>query len=186
MPILQGPLSGKLWVSKSGTPRYWLGMYELSKQEKFCDYLSPGNTVYDVGANVGFYTLLASELVGITGKVYSFEPSPKNTCLLYKNMEINRVKNAHVLELAIGGRVGKAGFKENGIFGSLSDEGNLMVTLETLDHLVEIQAIQPPNLIKIDVEGAEEDVIRGGDKIIQKYRPCCLLQPIISQSIIKL
>src|SRR5580765_1322501 len=74
VPILQGPLRGKKWIVGSGTHGCWLGSYEYDKQKLFQKTVRSGDVVYDVGANAGFYSLLASLLVGEKGHVYSFEP----------------------------------------------------------------------------------------------------------------
>src|ERR1043165_45133 len=74
MPILQGPLRGKRWVAGSHVHGGWRGSYEFEKQQMFISAIKPGAVVYDIGANVGFYTLLASRLAGPQGRVYAFEP----------------------------------------------------------------------------------------------------------------
>src|SRR5579862_7724955 len=78
LPILQGPLRGKKWVVGSGNHGCWLGSYEHDKQSLFQKTVRTGDIVYDVGANAGFYSLLASVLVGEKGQVYAFEPLPAN------------------------------------------------------------------------------------------------------------
>src|SRR5436853_6940153 len=75
-PILQGELKGCKWVVGSSIHGCWLGSFEFEKQQLFRQYVKPGMTVYDIGANVGFYTLLSSRLAGSEGAVYSFEPLP--------------------------------------------------------------------------------------------------------------
>ena len=71
MPIMQGKLKGKKWIVGSGIHGYWLGSYEFDKQILFERTIMQGKTVFDLGGHVGFYTLLSSELVGSSGKVYS-------------------------------------------------------------------------------------------------------------------
>src|SRR5713101_1261535 len=73
--ILSGQLRGKRWIVGSGIYRCWLGWYESEKQLIISQDVRPNTVFYDVGANVGFYSLLASMLVG-AGKVFSFEPVP--------------------------------------------------------------------------------------------------------------
>ena len=72
MTILQGPLRGKRWIAGSSDHGCWLGSYEYPKQRAFSAAISHGDVVYDLGANVGFYSLLASVLVGTKGQVFSF------------------------------------------------------------------------------------------------------------------
>ncbi len=78
VPILQGPLRGKLWVKGSSDNGCWLGSFEHDKQRLMSSMLQPGDTMFDVGANVGYYTLLASHRVGPDGRVIAFEPLPAN------------------------------------------------------------------------------------------------------------
>src|SRR5579871_1243331 len=89
VPILQGPLRGKRWVVGSATHGCWLGSYEQDKQQCFAGAVSVGSVVYDIGANVGFYSLLASVLVGVSGAVYSFEPVPRNCHFLRRHVDLN-------------------------------------------------------------------------------------------------
>src|SRR5438128_664952 len=78
MRVLQGGLKGKTWIAGSCTHGCWLGTYEFEKQILFQQVVTEGSVLYDLGANVGFYTLLASSLVGSRGHVYAFEPVPNN------------------------------------------------------------------------------------------------------------
>lgn len=65
--ILQGPLRRKRWIARSSEHGCWLGSYEAAKQERMIEFVRPGMVCWDVGANVGFYTLLLAELVGGAG-----------------------------------------------------------------------------------------------------------------------
>ena len=73
MPILTGRLRGHKWIVGLGVHSCWIGSYESEKQGVFAQVTHPGETVFDLGVNVGFYTLLAFELVGAIGHVYAFE-----------------------------------------------------------------------------------------------------------------
>src|SRR5688572_25202486 len=87
--ILQGRLRGKRWIAGSSTHGCWLGSYESDKRQLFESSITPGDVVFDIGANVGFYTLLASDLVGSSGHVYSFEPVPRNIEFLNEHLSLN-------------------------------------------------------------------------------------------------
>src|ERR1051326_9094519 len=97
IPILQGPLQGKKWIAGSSDHRCWLGSYEYMKQKLFQSVVTPGHVIYDIGANVGFYTLLSSVLVGEKGKVIAFEPLASNAVTLVRHLRLNNVKNASVI-----------------------------------------------------------------------------------------
>jgi len=175
--ILQGRLKGKKWIKGSGVNSYWLGTYELEKQKLFAETVKKGDVVYDIGANVGFYTLLATELVGETGKVFAFEPLPENFKYLKEHIEINGYKNISPFEVAVSDKNGFAFF--GGVIdrsqGRLLDEGKIKVGTVTIDDLVDSGKLQIPNVIKIDVEGAEFSVLEGAFSTIKKYNPAIFL-----------
>lgn len=177
LPILQGRLKGKKWIIGSGVFGYWLGTYEWEKQKLFKDKVRAGSVVYDVGAHVGFYTLLASELVGDKGRVFSFEPNPRNIAYLRKHMDLNHRNNIQIFETAVSEKTGSHFFsvEENSFYGKISKDGQLEVKTVALDDLVDGEKLLPPDVVKIDVEGAELAVLRGAAGILRKYRPVLFL-----------
>lgn len=78
LPIMQGPGRGMKWIVGSGVHGIWLGSYEADKQQLLANLNLKGTTVLDIGANVGFFSILLSRLVGPMGKVIAFEPLPRN------------------------------------------------------------------------------------------------------------
>jgi FkbM family methyltransferase len=177
LPILQGPLRGRKWTVGSGTHGCWLGSYEHEKQEALRRALRPGDVMYDVGANVGFYSLLASALVGKTGCVCSFEPSPSNIEMLKRHLAINRITNCLLFEAAVGAVDDESGFDPSSDphTGHLAESGSIRVQVVTLDRLVSEKKAPAPSVIKVDVEGAEEDCLRGASRTIQNFRPTIFL-----------
>jgi FkbM family methyltransferase len=177
LPILQGPLRGKKWTTGSGSHGCWLGSYEYQKQTALQQELQEGDVVYDIGANVGFYSLLASVLIGDAGHVYSFEPAPENLQELRKHLEINHVRNCTVIGAAVDSADGEAIFDPSGdrCTGRLAATGSLRVRTVALDSLVSRKEIPPPNLMKIDIEGAELECLRGAANMIQESRPVVFL-----------
>src|SRR5258708_40084915 len=89
VPVVQGPLRGMYWVVGSYNHGCWLGSYEQPAQQIFRKLIHEGSVVYDIGANVGFFTLLASKLSGRSGKVYAFEPVSQNRQMLQSHLELN-------------------------------------------------------------------------------------------------
>lgn len=77
------------------------GVVEPLATHMFTEHIQPGNTVIDIGANIGYYTILAAQIVGETGKVYAFEPEPKNLTLLKKNVEHNNLTNVVLANKAV-------------------------------------------------------------------------------------
>ena len=177
VPILQGPLRGKKWIAGSSTNGCWLGSYEFEKQNALRRELKPGSVVYDIGANVGFYSLLASAIVGETGHVYSFEPSSVNLQDLKKHIRLNGVKNCTIIEAAVSSVDGQASFDSSGhrSMGHLAESGGVAVRTVTLDRLFQAGELRPPNVLKIDIEGAERDCLLGAAGVIQKFRPVIFL-----------
>ena len=78
------------------------GSFEYSKQRVFSAVVRRGYTVFDLGAHVGFYSLLASTLVGAEGRVVSFEPVPRNLSFLRQHLALNKIENCSVWEVAVG------------------------------------------------------------------------------------
>ena len=175
--ILQGVLRGKKWTVGSATHGCWLGSYEYQKQRALQHELKIGDVVYDIGANVGFYSLLASVIVGETGHVYSFEPFPENLRELRRHLEMNHIKNCTVIDAAVSSTNGEANFdpSDDRCIGRLAAAGRLRVRTVTLDELALRKLIRPPNLMKIDIEGAELECLRGAAEVIHVSRPIIFL-----------
>lgn len=170
LPILQGALRGKRWIVKSGVFGYWLGTYELEMQNIFKEKIKKGGIFFDIGANVGFFTLIASLFVGKDGKVFSFEPFSKNIFFLKKHIKLNGCENVIVMENAVSDKSGQALFLEgeNNAMGKLSSQGNLSVNIIAIDDWIDRGWLPVPNYIKIDVEGAEINVLRGMKNLLEK------------------
>src|SRR5713226_8570232 len=111
VPVLRGPLRGSKWIVGSSLHGWWLGSFEHKKQTRIASALKPGSIFYDIGANAGFYSLLAARLVS-PGKVYAFEPLPRNVSYLQRHLELNETSNVEVLDLAVSDQVGTAFFEE--------------------------------------------------------------------------
>jgi FkbM family methyltransferase len=137
----------------------------------------PGHTVYDLGANVGFYTLLASVLVGQPGHVYAFEPLQRNIEYLRKHLALNAIENCSIVEAAVTSCEGYSPFDFSTAHTNahLSQTGQNTVRTVTLDSLVRRGEILPPNVMKIDIEGAELGALEGSRRTIAEHRPVLFL-----------
>lgn len=173
LPVLQGPLRGQKWIVGAHLHGCWLGSYECEVQKCIADEIAPGSVFYDVGANVGFYSLLGARRVGSLGRVFAFEPLTENARLLRRHLAINRVANVEVLELAVSGTSGTALFASDATraMGKLTDAGDVTVETATLDALLDVGRIAPPDAIKMDIEGAEFGALGGARKCFELYRP---------------
>ena len=175
VPVLQGPMRGLRWIVGAQNHGMWLGSFEAEKQIAISKFLRPGQTFYDIGANTGFFTLLGARCVGASGRVVAVEPLPRNIEMMEKHIAINDISNVLVVGKAISNFVGTARFSVEGYATSkISEEGQTTVEVTTLDALVE-EIGSPPDLVKIDIEGTEIDLLRGGKKVLGKFRPVIIL-----------
>ena len=175
--IQRGPLRGRRWVVASGVDGYWLGTYEREMQAAIAGSVAANAVFFDVGAHAGYYSLLASQLVGAAGRVVAFEPDARNIDRLTQHLRLNDAANVSVVEAAVADVAGAARFapEASGFGGALSPTGSAMVTTVTIDALVDIGALPAPAYLKVDVEGAEFRVICGARKVLRTVRPTVFL-----------
>lgn len=182
-PVLIGPLRGARFIIGSfagagGGASVYLNRSEPEQVSEFAAAVKPGNSVLDIGANVGFYSILASRKVGSSGRVYAFEPVERNIRFLNRHIEINKATNVTVVDAACGREAGEAEFfaGPNPAMGSLQKVGgeSFRVRIITIDEFVAAENISP-DVIKIDVEGAELDVIIGAEQTLRRSRPVIFL-----------
>ena len=156
------------------------GIAELPVQEAFRRLIAPGATVYDIGANVGFFTMLAARLTGPGGRVVAFEPVPGGAEGIRANAELNGFGNVTVLERAAGAsaRRERLFVVSDQSWSHLESRGRhplateeLEVEVVAIDDLVAAGELPPPDLVKLDVEGSEMDVLRGMRRTIAEHRP---------------
>src|SRR5260370_3666073 len=153
---------------------------ELAYLEKV---LSPGKVFIDVGANFGVYTLVASKLVGTSGRVIAFEPTAQSFAILRQNIALNHFANVRAFQFALAQRRGKAWLYHgwDPVGNSLGkdplcgNEGEEVQT-EALDKLLEEKGIDRVHAIKIDVDGAEELVLRGAIRCLTTHRPLVIFE----------
>jgi FkbM family methyltransferase len=147
------------------------GVWEPNVTAAFMRSLSPGDVCVDIGAHIGYYTLLASKLVGAAGHVYAFEPSPGSYDALRANLDRNEVANVTAIRAAVGETAGTANLYEGPgtntggatMQGVLADRRGLRkpVEVDVRPVTAEISAtdLRRIRVIKIDVEGTEVDVL---------------------------
>jgi FkbM family methyltransferase len=131
-------------------------------------------TFVDVGANVGYYTLLASHLVGDSGRVYAFEPNPKTFAYLRKNLAINGCDNVTAVQKAVSKGTGFERLVPEGegersyLSSSNSGDGTIVVPTVSLDDYFMIEGWPSISLIKMDIEGGETSAAKGMREVSQK------------------
>lgn len=164
------------WIKGSSVAGCWVGSYEPGLTRQFEEFIKPGHVVYDVGANVGYYTLLASCLVGSGGKVIAFEPLPRNLKFLRYHVAANHLGQTEIRTEAVCDREGEACFggHEDATQTHLTETDGIKVATTSLD-VLGIKGLPVPDIIKIDVEGAEWEVLQGAANVISTRRPVIFL-----------
>ena len=177
MPIMSGPARGLRWIVGSSIHGCWLGTYEKVKQKRFAAAIRSNDVVYDLGAQAGFYSLLASRLVGSHGGVYAFEPLPRNVRFLREHIELNEATNIKVFELAISSTDGTGRFDDgpNPLQGGLNECGTREVRVASLDALSSRGELRPPSVLKIDIEGGGLQACLGAKVLLTTYKPTVFL-----------
>jgi FkbM family methyltransferase len=148
----------------------YLGTYERHEISFLKKYVKPGWICLDIGANIGFYTLNLSKLVGLEGKIYAIEPSPSNYKKLQENIAINNLDNCITSNIALSSKSGEFLFSvspnQNSGWGRLgkwkSAQSEVIVNVNTLDDFIISNNISNIDFLKIDIEGHELEFLEGG------------------------
>jgi len=154
---------------------YLRAAHEPAMQQLFLRHLRPGSVVWDVGAHAGFHSLFAALLVRPTGRVFAFEPSPRTRDSLEFRVRANPELDVVVMPYALGDCCSVLGMETSrGSQSHISESARWTVEGRTIDSLVDEGCCPPPDLIKIDVEGYEEPVLRGALETLRKFSPILL------------
>lgn len=182
--ISHGHGAGLRFDAQGGFAGYLLGTSEPEEQEALFKLLKRGDVVYDLGANVGFFSVLAARFVGPEGKVYAFEPLPACVEKIKKNAALNGFTQIEAIEAAVSSKVGSAQLYVSGVSAHSSlidatnrrDSDTIEIALTTVDEFLRIGERRPPNLVMIDVEGAEIEALRGMHETLEQYRPTVMVE----------
>ncbi len=167
---------------------YALGTSEPAIQDAFAELVPAGGVVWDVGANVGFYTLIAARLVGEAGRVVAFEPLPENQRAIRRNVALNDLANVELVAVALSDAEGEAELQLHGdpTWAKLDTHadtsfkrdsavaGSVRVSVTTLD--AQLQRLPAPALVKMDIEGAEVAALRGAGRLLGEVRPAIVCE----------
>jgi len=180
---LSGPLVGyhMRLDMRAGHRRYALGTYEPEVAALIQSTLRGGETVMDIGANVGYFTLLLAHRVGSAGRVIAFEPLPSVYAVLCENLRLNGLTWVEAEYRAVSDHDGETRMRSESseplpFTARLAEDGDLVVPTVSIDRYVEVNQIPRLDFVKIDVEGAEDAVIRGMNATLQKFRPVILIE----------
>lgn len=172
------------------TTIYRYGFFEEELTRAFLDLLKPGMTFFDVGSHFGYFSLLAADLVGPSGSVHAFDPTPSTFDMLRKN--VGHLKNVTLVNAAGFSRNTKLDFTDFGLeysaYNSLSggkvvfDKSKPQPTPKhfevdalTIDSYIERTGARP-NLLKIDAEGAELEILKGMETTLTEIKPIVTLE----------
>lgn len=158
------------------------GFWEMWLTQFFAQRVRPGMTVIDVGANAGYYTVLFGDAVGSQGQVVAVEPVPSTVALLKQSVALNgHASYTHIAAVALGREpAGEAfmvlpeGEPKNAAVVQQDVPGAIRVPCTNLDMLV--RDLERVDLIKIDAEGAEEDIVAGMSELLARHKPSVLLE----------
>jgi FkbM family methyltransferase len=164
--------------------RYYENNYESDNYTFLQQYIKPGMHIIDIGAHLGLFSAASSKLTGPLGKIICFEPTPETFSVLKETLRVNHCENVIPVQAAVSNREGKATFYVGNT--SVSNSNSLVknkpdnessayeVQMVTIDSVV-LKYVLKPSLIKIDAEGAELDVLKGGLKTFKEYKPVLIL-----------
>ncbi len=163
-----------MFLDKGDSTGYSTKEYEKDTTELIKNNIKEGDVVIDLGANIGYYTLLMAKLVGKNGRVFAFEPEPKNLELLKRNIQLNTLKNITVIEKAVSNKVGednlyidKKYIGSHTLYNEFTDKKPIKVEVTTIDKFFEDYKGKI-NFIKMDIEGSEYRALEGMSDLIIK------------------
>lgn len=180
--VARGRAAGMRIDPAGANAGYALGTTEPLIQDAFAELIHEGDVVWDIGANIGFYSLIASRLVG-GGEVVAFEPLPQNLRALARNIGLNGIENVRIVDLALGEHPGTAELRvlasqtwakldtsaDTAFQQHAESTETIQVQVSTIDE--QLSRMAPPNLVKIDIEGAEVAALRGARTLLSEHRP---------------
>ncbi|NVM35975.1 MAG: FkbM family methyltransferase [Candidatus Lokiarchaeota archaeon] len=179
IPILKGPLKGFKLIAgaAAGSGKglsIILNLSETERLNKVEEIMLKNIICFDVGANIGLYSLLFSKY---SKQVYAFEPVPRNIIFLKRMLKLNKVKNVKIIPFAVSNHNKVSWFKEGDSYatGSLNEKGDYLIRTISLDTFINKKKIFP-DILKIDVEGTEIPVLEGSKNLLLKSHPKIIIE----------
>jgi FkbM family methyltransferase len=182
--VRHGQAQGLRIEAGGANPGSALGTTEPAIQDLLAAQIKPGAVVWDIGANIGFYTLIAARLVD-TGQVIAFEPLPANRAAIERNLKLNDITNVQIVGIAISDEIGSASLNvyRSSSWAKLDTKrdtefrqtwqkpigGQIQVPVSTID--AQLKALPPPAVVKMDIEGSEAAALRGATLLLTEVKP---------------
>jgi FkbM family methyltransferase len=185
--VLSGVGCGiRLVIEPRAEKFYWTGAHEPAVQQQLVRLLRPGSTFWDVGAHIGFFSLIASRIVGHEGRVHAFEPLPENIARLERSLALNEGSaNVAIHPWAVADVVGEVPLYPDvsSLMGGLIGGPGVSIVVRgvTLDALANDLGL--PDLIKVDVEGAESRVLAGGKQLLAQHSVPLIMEFLASAAL---
>ena len=165
---------------------YATGLYEVAVLNSLAAHLKQGDVLYDVGGHIGFVSLVGAQLVGLEGRVFAFEADPENASRIRDHAQMNALPQVEVVPGAVWSECKTIPFYRaptsssrntgtvTGEAGNASVERMIVVEAVTLDRFARDH--RPPAVIKIDVEGAEAEVLKGAETVFLTGKPLLICE----------
>ena len=160
--------------------QHWIIYFGITKDDPIglFELVQKGDTIIDIGSNIGQTAMTFAKIAGEQSMVYGFEPDPVNYSKAMENLKLNSFKNIEILNLGLGSKSEELNLKINSPLnrgGNRIDKNktkdSFIIKVEMLDSLFENKKIKKIDLIKIDVEGFELEVLKGASSIIRNFKP---------------
>jgi FkbM family methyltransferase len=183
--VPHGAAAGLRFNAGGANPGYALGTSEPLVQDALLRHVRLGDVVLDVGANVGFHTVIAARIVGPAGHVYAIEPFPQNVAALAHNLALNAFTQVTIIAAAAWREEGRADLvvsgeptwaRLNAVRAREGTERSVPVRLVAVDDLVRHGVVRPPAVVKVDVEGAEIEALQGMAHTLAAWRPTVICE----------
>jgi FkbM family methyltransferase len=190
----QIPAGGRIRVryrEAIGCTHFVYGGFEVPELETVCSLLEPGAVMWDVGANIGYFTIPVALTVGPSGRVVAFEPEAENARRLAENLALNNLRNVDVRQLAIGEEDGHATLflADDSVFHTTAAPPDQLqistmhgtgwrmgVLMSRLDTVWRLSGSTDVAFVKVDVEGTEMSVLRGAKDLLETCRPLLMIE----------
>jgi len=173
------------WLNKSSCIDECIinaGIYEKESIRIINRFVKPGDIVLDVGANIGYYSVLLSKLVGQFGRVYAFEPTDNFCKILQLNIGANNLQNVEIVKMGLSNKIQELEIKignSSATLHSQADDDFLskeLIKLTSLDKFIVQNPLEKIDFIKLDIDGHEPLFFEGASNTLNKYNPIILLE----------